>query len=268
MNNIKDICDEYDYELYYRLQREIIPYILEEAYDEGFMFYVKGGRAVDAYLETPIGSPDWDVISNDYNGLSNFIFKRLKSMPFIANMVRKDRVDAMGDKGFQIGLNICDDFYLVDVVEGDVKQQYITDIFGIPYLRKDLLIKNLNQTIIDRQNRLHNLEQTENAGKAIQLFEQRLNTNKAIIEDADEKIRKQFKNLNNLFKKLDVEQEAKPQLLKIFNLYKDIYDNQSQLVKWRSPEFYKEIVASQDKYELLKKKLERTIKRRDALKKI
>ena len=67
-------CDDYDWELYYRISNMYVPKILQNAYKTGYKFYVKGGRAVDAYLRHPIGSPDWDIIAEDMKGLAEYIF--------------------------------------------------------------------------------------------------------------------------------------------------------------------------------------------------
>lgn len=61
MSEFKKDCTDYDWELFFRITNLIIPDILRSAYKNDISFMVKGGKAVDAYLQQPIGSPDWDI---------------------------------------------------------------------------------------------------------------------------------------------------------------------------------------------------------------
>jgi hypothetical protein len=157
---MEDIIDgdpnEYNWELYFRINNVIVPRILKDLYRFGINFYVKGGKAVDAYLSEKIGSPDWDIIVNteSFDTSVQYITSELQK-----SLGKRVKIDSqyitLNDlTGIQIGIDYDDLFWAVDVFPSDVDPSIVSVIDGIPYLGLSYLIEDLKQTSYDRAKKL------------------------------------------------------------------------------------------------------------------
>jgi len=164
MEDIKDIIDgdpnEYNWELYFRINNIIVPRILKYLYRFGIKYYVKGGKAVDAYLSEKIGSPDWDIIVEPkaFDTSVQYITSELQKSLGKRVKIDSQRTTFENLKGIQIGIDYKDLFWAVDLFPNVVDPNKVSVIDGIPYLGLSYLIKDLEQTSFDRANQLEEYE--------------------------------------------------------------------------------------------------------------
>jgi hypothetical protein len=157
---MEDIIDgdpnEYNWELYFRINNVIVPRILKDLYRFGINFYVKGGKAVDAYLSEKIGSPDWDIIVNteSFDTSVQYITSELQKSLGKRVKIDSQYITLKDLTGIQIGIDYDDLFWAVDVFPSDVDPSIVSVIDGIPYLGLSYLIEDLKQTSYDRAKKL------------------------------------------------------------------------------------------------------------------
>tara|TARA_Y100000389_G_scaffold192634_1_gene220343 strand:- start:829 stop:1941 length:1113 start_codon:yes stop_codon:yes gene_type:complete len=141
-----------------------IPKILKELYktEKGKFFYVKGGKAADAYLSKSTFSPDWDIIvyapenSTEYfDTVVRFLVDKLNTnyVSISLNINQKEI------QGYQLGFPEHN-LYSIDIFPGDEKltleqfqsKQEVKK--GIPYLKLPYLLADLAKTAQDRKEQL------------------------------------------------------------------------------------------------------------------
>lgn len=255
MTEYKENCTDYDWELYFRIANLIVPNILANARKEGIQFAVKGGKAVDAYLKNPIGSPDWDIIVHDFEPLFSFLTERLTKIPSIRKSVTFDDVtlEIKNKKypGKQIGITNCGGMWVIDIIKMSGKDLRSTVINGIPYINLKDLIFDLEDTIKDRtlrssQQELFGLSDTETIKK-------RQKENAQNIEIEMSKLRE------NIAKIIDGSVPDKEKATRVVNRRLDnletLYENNRHL---HSYETYEKIFESRHNVEHFKTKLKRT----------
>ena len=154
VEEIPQNCTDYDWELYFRITSLIVPNLLRQARERDIAYIVKGGKAVDAYLKNPIGSPDWDLVVHDYEPLYSFLLNGLKSIPSISKSISESTtVMELGNKKFhgkQIGITNCGGMWVIDIMRMPGKDLMGVVIDGIPYMQLSRLIADLEETLTDR----------------------------------------------------------------------------------------------------------------------
>lgn len=154
VEEIPQNCTDYDWELYFRITSLIVPNLLRQARERDIAYIVKGGKAVDAYLKNPIGSPDWDLAVHDYEPLYSFLLNGLKSIPSISKSISETTtVMDLGNKKFhgrQIGITNCGGMWVIDIMRMPGKDLRGVVIDGIPYMQLSSLIVDLEKTVTDR----------------------------------------------------------------------------------------------------------------------
>lgn len=148
-------CTDYDWELYFRITSLLVPDLLRQARRNDIAYIVKGGKAVDAYLKNPIGSPDWDLVVHDYEPLYSFLLNGLKSIPSISKSISESStVLELGNKKFygkQICISNCGGMWVIDLMKMPGKDLRGVVIDGIPYIQLSRLVTDLEQTVADRR---------------------------------------------------------------------------------------------------------------------
>ena len=156
-----------------RIAITVIPDALESAASSGLIFFVKGGRAVDAYLPNPIGSPDWDLIAprDQTEELEKFVVRYISERVKGARGILKTvgvSVQYPGDtevvRGRQIGIS-CESepseaLFVIDIVPYTSTSPPPTPkvIKGVPYAPVSYLIDDLRRTAHDRDKNLVDME--------------------------------------------------------------------------------------------------------------
>lgn len=157
----KWFCGPYEWELYFRISNDIVPGILKDAMRQGFVFYIYGGKAVDAYMNKTdtIGSPDWDIKCDKFEELADFIrdgiLKQLPSIELVTDGVSLDD----SNPGIQIGIitknERCNKLYFVDVFyKQRTNSQKLMFIDDLPYISHTDLLDDLRETVGDRTDAL------------------------------------------------------------------------------------------------------------------
>lgn len=251
--------NEYNWELYFRINNNLVPIILKKLHDFGTNYYVKGGKAVDAYLSEKIGSPDWDIIVDpgSFKTFVDYLTRELKKS--LGKRVKIDSQDVTLEnlKGIQIGIDYNDLFWAVDVFPSDVDPEKVTVIDGIPYLGLTYLIEDLKQTSYDRakklkeegdlvttqeqlEGRLQYANELKNEAKQdlLNLIEENCGTSdiediKEMVEDFEETIKQEsevlsyeniseFKSMRKKYEKLvEKTKRTKTRLLELLSIGKD-----------------------------------------------
>ena len=174
MDDSDFFCNDYDWELFFRISTKMMPEILRDAYSRGMRFCVIGGKAVDAHTAQPaysanyVGSPDWDIDTSNKDVLVKFIMDSIiEEIPTI-RLFTAETVKEIGTEtyhGTQIGIYPpSNDLHLPDVLEGrqDCTLPFFADIFnvggfvvqlveGIPYKPSKKLLVELIRIVNDRQ---------------------------------------------------------------------------------------------------------------------
>jgi hypothetical protein len=185
MEDSEFFCNDYDWELFFRVSNQVIPDILREAYKLKMPFCVTGGKAVDAHTAYPaysqnyIGSPDWDIDSSDRDGIVSFIMDRITSeIPSIrlfTKTVSKDLLiggEEVSYKGVQIGIvppSTSVETFQTNFEIRKCSLPFVADVFqkagfacevieGIPYIPATRLIIDLIRTIQDRKDSVRGAE--------------------------------------------------------------------------------------------------------------
>jgi len=214
----KWFCGPYDWELYFRISNHIVPIVLKDALRQGFVFYIYGGKAVDAHMNKldTIGSPDWDIKCERFNELAEFIRDGIiKQLPKIE--LSTDGVSLGDTRGIQIGIitnnDRCKKLYFVDVFyKQQTNTQAIKYIDGLPYITRADLVDDLRQTVVDRTEAFRlailNLEDKrieflERKKKEIDEIQNTINTSIDEIVSTLEKSNPRLKNLKVIRRKVD-----------------------------------------------------------------
>lgn len=254
MADYKENCTDYDWELYFRIANLIVPNILSQARKNDIPFVVKGGKAVDAYLKNPIGSPDWDIVVHDFEPLLSFLIKKLKNIPSISKSITVDdvtlEIKQKKYKGKQIGITNCGGMWVIDIIKMSTKDLRATVLNGIPYINLKDLIFDLEDTIEDRkirsrQQEIFGLGDTETIKK-----QQQQNTN-AIKQEMD-KLRK---NIEKVIAGGVDKDKATRVINRRLNDLETLYENDREL---HSYDKYEKIFESRHDVEHFKTKLQRT----------
>lgn len=239
-------CSEYDYELFFRIVNKHIPTLLRKAYKNKFRFYVKGGKAIDAYIKREIGSPDWDIIcnSNDRDGLHDYIVSSLsRDMPRVNLVFSTAKLFDKTAK--QIGIDNCDGMYFADIFEGDVDDNDYTVIDGIPYLRYDKLLSDIEQTSRDRMELVAQQAQLANPETYDAITKHQLMDNSKIVS----KLRARFEKLikNNV-----EDDDAKENILDLIDEYTEYMEDKCKIVSKQTYDEYVKInsALSHSRYKL------------------
>lgn len=151
-------CNDYNWELFFRISSIIVPKILKRAHTrrrKEFRFCVIGGKAVDAHTSTPaysenyIGSPDWDIDTTDKVKFEKFVKDSIEAeIPSLK--LSSTKVDKDGAKGVQLGIvsGKCIlrfmDIFQVPEIESEL-------IDGIPYIPRKQLMIQLFKILSDRR---------------------------------------------------------------------------------------------------------------------
>lgn len=178
MEESEFFCNDYDWELFFRVSNKVIPDILRKAYIEKIPFCVIGGKAVDAHTAQPaysqnyIGSPDWDIDSSERDIIVDFIIKKIKNeIPSIHLFTKKVVKEVVEDgekisyKGVQIGIIPPSMRVTTEQTPFEIRNcalPFVADVFqkpgfrvevieGIPYIPARRLIVDLIGTIQDRK---------------------------------------------------------------------------------------------------------------------
>lgn len=159
LNELLDIeteVSDYHWELFFRITNNIVPTIFKDLQLYNIKFYVKGGKAVDAYLSEKVGSPDWDIIVDpeQFQMCVDYIIRQLEKT--LGSKVKIDTqiITLNSEKGLQIGMDYKDLFWVIDVFPGNIDRSKLTLINDIPYLGLSYLIEDLKETSSDRSERL------------------------------------------------------------------------------------------------------------------
>lgn len=165
-------CNDYDWELFFRISNLVMPAILKDIYRRrrtlGFVFYVLGGKAVDAhtakpaYSENYIGSPDWDVdlvgdnIQDFITEVVSRISHTIDGVELIVTPASKELPNGEIQHGFQIGIvtasEKCGIIYFFDVFTVHEIDFKIEVIDGIPYIPSKNLTTHLFELLKQRQD--------------------------------------------------------------------------------------------------------------------
>lgn len=167
----KPECNIYEDSLYFRITNEIVPVALRRAFSSRLPFFVKGGRAIDAYLEIPSESPDWDVSVPDattqtliFNLIGDEIISKTRLK---RSQIRNEIVNLKSLKVLRMLVDIserCNSKEVVDIVLTNKGDKYLAEskdlgvIGGIPFKNKMLLYVDLEEVIVDREE---NLKETQ-----------------------------------------------------------------------------------------------------------
>jgi hypothetical protein len=146
------MLNEYDYELYFRIVFVLAYKSMQKAYTSGILFAVHGGRAVDAYLRQPIGSPDWDIVvknKEDQQILVDFILENTSTS---IKLTQNNATLNTENDVVQLGIKLKDnDVYFMDIaVESDWDEEVVM-IENVPYITPDLLTKDLERVSRQRE---------------------------------------------------------------------------------------------------------------------
>ena len=165
-------CNDYDWELFFRISNLVMPAILKDIYRRrrrlGFVFYVLGGKAVDAhsanpaYSENYIGSPDWDVdvvgdnIQDFITEVLSHIRAEINGVNLVVTPASKELPNKEIHHGFQIGISTtsekCGIIYFFDVFRVHEIDFRIEVIDGIPYIPSKNLTTHLFELLGQRQD--------------------------------------------------------------------------------------------------------------------
>ena len=249
MENILDYensLNEYNWE-FFRITNNLLEVIFKDLQEFKFVYYVKGGKAVDAYLSEKIGSPDWDIIvePKSFELCIEYITTRVQTS--LGEKVKIDTQDVVFKnlKGIKIGIDYNDLFWTVDIFPQIVDPLKLSVIGGIPYLGLSFLIKNLKQNSFNRSKILEDQEKLvprkeqeliENLKDTTELKDQ---TKKYLIEFISTKCNSV--NINSIEKMIQYFEETVKKNAEVLS-----YENIS--------EFKSDI----ENYEKLKKKTKRT----------
>jgi hypothetical protein len=137
------MLNEYDYEMYFRIVFVLAYKTMQTAYTSGILFAVHGGRAVDAYLRQPIGSPDWDIVvqnTEDQDRLVDFIMEKTPNIQMIKNRATLNTEEDV----VQLGIRLKDDdMYFMDIAVESGWDKKVVTIENVPYITPELLSQDL-----------------------------------------------------------------------------------------------------------------------------
>ena len=196
-------CNDYNWELYFRISAIIVPKLLKNAHRKGRgTFCVIGGKAVDAHTASPaysenyIGSPDWDIDVLDKKKFEAYIKKSIEEeLPFVN--ISSEKVDKFGEIGVQLGVESGKcvlrfmDIFQVRSIDYEV-------IDSIPYLPRKQLMIQLFKILNDRRVK-YNQELS---------FVPKDEDNRAAIADAHKNLEKTKSKLMKAVKKLTKDKDT------------------------------------------------------------
>ena len=257
-------CSEYDYEYYFRLTQIDIPSILKEAYERGLKFYVKGGKAPDAYLKAKIGSPDWDVevSPQDFEDFLNYVVFSLDpdygSGRGTSSLRLSDAVldleDGTAVKVKKIGTILCGGMDYMDIAMSPVVPGKFVVIGGIPYLNPESLEEDLTVVEKSRRERAYSNETRE----SLQEFQKRG------VDAAKKQYERELKSFKKLLERIKNETLRED----LEEAFEDLEDVIGQYLMRTSYEATMDIVALQEQADTAMRKYQKTAKRLEMIKEI
>ena len=249
-------CNDYNWELYFRISAIIVPKLLKRAHRQKFKFCVIGGKAVDAhtakpaYSENYIGSPDWDIDTTDKKKFEEFIKESIEDeLSFVK--ISSTKVDKDGAKGVQLGIDSGNcvlrfmDIFQVPKIDHEL-------IDGIPYIPRQQLMIQLFQILNDRRVK-YNEELS---------FVPKDEDNRAAIAEADKNLKKTKSKLMKAVEKLTKDEDT---IEKIEEFANDIEDYTKMRQSLMDAGDSKEKLDFDLKIQKSLQKLERTKKRLQTL---
>jgi len=205
-NLLKDYepeCSDYDYQYYFYVTEIIGPQVLRQAailYPS--KFYVKGGKAVDAYLDNNIGSPDWDLVLDASVDPIEFatklaeLFGGYEVKTAELNVVKFDepRDPEISFPVFQLGIPNCSGMYMIDIVQDgkSITPEDIQFLEGIPFTNFVKMTSELDKAIKDRQEVL---KESPSFSMRMDSFEQQLRKSVNNVDKTKEELNKMLQNL-------------------------------------------------------------------------
>lgn len=152
-------CSMYDYSIYFNLVINRIPEILQQLHRSNIKFYVKGGKAVDAYLlgKDKVGFDDWDIVTYDRDSqieitknIGRFVSDQMPGSICIQEVSSPDEIN---EKVIRIGLinekGSC--LQLPVDISVSSKKIDISIMDHIPYISAASLKNQLEETLKDRE---------------------------------------------------------------------------------------------------------------------
>lgn len=264
----KCYCTDYDYEMFFRLTKIILPEVLKIMHIKKFRFIVKGGMAVDAYVkkfsEGPIiGSPDWDLqVAGSIDAFVKTAKKLILSyqgfqdLDLVKVRIVLDVEPGHQQHGYQIGFRSsseeCGTLFFLDVFQVDeIPKSVLID--KIPYIPLRDLVVDLIKTL---KNREIGLEQAESL--TIPRDELRIRL-EGQIEAAEIQIKKGKKGIRKII--ADVGKTGEEKTTDIIEILEDIQANTENIVNKRNSLNSVDFEKSQVDLHKARKKLERTRRR-------
>jgi len=262
LKNYEGECSDYDYQYYFYVTEIIGPQVLRDAakiYPN--KFYVKGGKAVDAYLDKKIGSPDWDLDldkSINHEKFANKLAELFLDYGIEDIVITKIKFnDPLNPKRsfpiFQVGIPNCGEMYMIDVAQNgkSISADDIEFIEGIPFINLSNLTSELDEVIKGRERVL-----SEAPHLNMDFFEKQLREEVNNVDITKKELKEM---LQNLVQDEDYREELEDKIDEL----EDYFMNLCRKVTYQNITQILDLINANQKVAL---KLDRSIRRLQALK--